>query len=87
MIWHRQGDFLHGKQGMHKTFGLAIGQMEHFFYRQHDLNRLVTVVKLTAALFFACVQPVLFKSIRQPERNRAALCQRFVIVRPIFDTV
>jgi hypothetical protein len=41
--------------------------MKHFLDRQHDLDRLLTVVKLAATLFFSCIQPDFFKIICEPE--------------------
>lgn len=36
---------------------------------------------------FLSIMPALFKILRQPDRDRAALYQRSVVFRPVLDTV
>jgi hypothetical protein len=61
--------------------------VKYILYRQHNRDRLGTVLKLATKLFLSSVSPILFKVIRQPDRDRAALIQSFIIFRPVFDTV
>lgn len=67
MIGHAQPEVQYRKHRTHKSLYTTIAQMKDFLDRQHDLNRLVTVFKLAAALFFSSIQPDLFKIVRQPE--------------------
>jgi hypothetical protein len=87
MVGHSQIEFEQCEQGAHKPFHFAIGQMEHFFHRQHDANGLVAIVKLRATLFCPNIAPGLCKVIGQPEGDRTTLDQRFLVARPVLDTV
>ncbi len=87
MIWHRQSHLQQCKHRAHKSLHATIGQVKHLLDRQHDFNGLVTIIKLAATVFLTCVPPGLFKIIRQPEGDRAALYQRFVVFGPVLDTV
>lgn len=87
MIRHWQIHVHQLEERTHKPFDTAIGQMKDFFDGQHDANGLITIIELAAALFFATLQPGLFKVIAQPKREGPALHQRFVVFGPILDAV
>jgi hypothetical protein len=71
-----------------ELFGLAIGESKQLSQFQQAFNRAVAVHEGVSDLRLSIgVMPVLDHVLAKPERNRASLNERLVILAPIFDPV
>jgi len=83
MVGHGQICVQQGEQRAHKSFGSAMGQMEHLSDRQHRFYGGVTVDELGAPL----VVPAFEGIFRDPQGDGTPLDQGFIVSRPVANTV